>query len=131
MVISLNNGAASFRSYLLFINIVLLINCINGAVLNTDDPGFLTYSNKSISNQKEIVYNIHQSTLDVLYLTPELNDDIYTLNEKKTFGNEHNKGWILPSEVPMNIYLYLYYEGSDERKLFPFLNLGKFCLIFK
>ena len=128
----LNNGAAKSLSCVLIMNIIVLLlvisaGCVNATAINTDDPGFSTYLNKNSSNQNEIVrnYNIHMSTLDVLYLTPKLNDDIYTLNEKKTFGNEHNKGWILPSEKPMDIYLYLYYEGNDERKLFPFLNLGK------
>ena len=131
----LKNGAATSSSCVLIINMILMLiisaNCVNATAINTDDPGYSTYLNKNSTNQNEIMrnYNIHMSTLDVLYLTPKLNDDIYTLNEKNTFGNEHSKGWILPSEKPINIYIYLYYEGSDERKLFPFLNLGKHIFI--
>lgn len=69
-------------------------------------------------------FSLIKSTLGVLYLEPEILDDVLTLNEKHTIGNEYNKGWILPSDEPLSLYLYLYYDGLDETKMRPFLKPG-------
>ena len=63
-----------------------------------------------------------QSTLDVLYLVPENLDNVYTLNEKPMFGNGITNGWLLPAEVAITLNLYLYYDGTDERRLNTFFH---------
>lgn len=63
-----------------------------------------------------------QSTLDVLYLVPEDLDNVYTLNEKPMFGNGITNGWLLPAEVAITLNLYLYYDGTDERRLNTFFH---------
>ena len=70
--------------------------------------------------------NLYDTNLDVLYLVPKDLDDVFTLNEKNTFGNDYTKGWILPSDEKLSIYLYLFYEGLDERRMNLFINQGNF-----
>lgn len=63
------------------------------------------------------------STLDVLYITPgdQLANDVFTLNSKHTFGNNHDRGWLLPADKPFDLFLYIYHEGL-ESKIRPFLS---------
>ena len=80
----------------------------------------------TVANQTRAAENLNilNTNLDVLYLVPKDLDDIFTLNEKNTFGNDYTKGWILPSEEKLSIFLYLYYEGLDERRMNLFVNQG-------
>ena len=65
---------------------------------------------------------VNPSTLDVLYIVPNDLDTVYTLNEKAMLGNSFTNGWILPSEIPLTLNLYLYYDGIDERRLNSFFH---------
>lgn len=65
------------------------------------------------------------STFDVLYITPggsKLLSDTFTLNQKQLFGGSYYRGWLLPSDQPIDLDLYLFYDGQDESKIRPFLS---------
>ncbi|CAF0719182.1 unnamed protein product [Brachionus calyciflorus] len=65
--------------------------------------------------------NLIKNTFDILYLIPDNQDDVLELNQKHTIGDKYDTGWILPSEEPVTLNFYLYYEGNDEGKVKQFL----------
>lgn len=83
---------------------------------NTSSSSISSNSN-SITDQQINQRILSASTLDVLYLVPEEEDSVYNLNEKDMLGNGVTNGWILPADEPITLNLYLYYDGTDEKKL--------------
>lgn len=86
-------------------------NVVHKTPLAVNDPSEQTYGNPS--------------TFDVLYITPggsKLLTETLTLNQKQLFGSSYYRGWLLPSDQPIDLDLYLFYDGQDESKIRPFLN---------
>jgi metal transporter CNNM len=63
-----------------------------------------------------------QTSLRVIYLTPQDDNTIFNLNEKSTFGNDYANGWILPTTQKLTLNLYLYYDGIDVQSLIQIYN---------
>lgn len=78
----------------------------------------------SLKYGKPRLLTYYISTLDVLYMVPEEIDDILNLNEKNTFGGSYTKGWILPAMVPINLNLYLYYDGNNQQRMDSFFQIN-------
>ncbi|CAF0950668.1 unnamed protein product, partial [Brachionus calyciflorus] len=57
----------------------------------------------------------------LLYLIPRSQNDVYSLNEKQTFGNNYKKGWVLPSNEELSLDFYIYYNGN-HKKIQNFVN---------
>lgn len=84
---------------------------------------FTEKEQKTTKIQTRLSYYV--STLDVLYMVPDQIDDILTLNEPNTFGGGFAEGWILPSEEPVTLNLYLYYDGKNQDKLDTFFEINE------
>ena len=95
----------------ILINRQIELNVVHKTPVSLDDPIGQGYGNPS--------------TFDVLYITPggsKLFTETFTLNEKQLFGGSYHRGWLLPSDKPIDLDLYLFYDGQDESKIRPFLS---------
>lgn len=66
--------------------------------------------------------NLVKSTFDILYITPENQDEVLSLNQKHTIGGGYDQGWILPQGEQITLNLYIYYDGIDESKVMQFFS---------
>ncbi len=126
---SLSNASLNFIIAVVLINTLLNVTLLVAQIepnSNSNDANENEPLHGNGTTERALDLNILNTNLDVLYLVPHELDDIFTLNEKDTFGSNYEKGWILPSEERITINLYLYYEGLDERRLNLFFNQGKF-----
>jgi len=126
---SLSNANLNFIIAVVLINTLLNVTLLVAQIepdSNSNDANENEPMHSNGTTERALDLNILNTNLDVLYLVPHELDDIFTLNEKDTFGSNYEKGWILPSEERITINLYLYYEGLDERRLNLFFNQGKF-----
>ncbi len=107
-------------NYIVFFTTILIIN-ISVSICS---PIHNVTFDQSI-NSKTDRSTFYISYLDVLYIIPEKVDDVLSLNEVNTFGGGFKNGWILPSDVPLNLNLYIYYDGKNEQKIDEFFDINK------
>jgi len=101
---------------LLLITLSMLPKCLIAFSLTSENNSsniVVTQANQQIESNQQISTS---STLDVLYMVPDELDVVYNLNEKDMLGNGVTNGWILPADEPITLNLYLYYDGTDEKK---------------
>lgn len=99
-----------------------LIHPINLNVVQKTSPiDVLFESSKNARSARSNINSRVQNTLDLLYISPEqLLSDVFTLNQKHLLSSSYYQGWLLPSEVPIDLDLYIFYEGQYEAKIRPF-----------
>lgn len=100
-------------NYLLSNLLIIILIChiyASQAALNRHLNGSLQHGHKAFS------------TLRIIYMVPQDEDQIYNINEKSTFGDKYISGWILPSSEKLTLNFYLYYDGLEVESLMRIYN---------